>query len=95
MQAAAMGPVAVDKDDVDTVTLERELDIAREQIRAEGKPEEMIEKIAQGKLNKFFKDNTLLNQDFIKDSKMSVRQYIQSNDKELTVSGFKRFALGN
>lgn len=95
MQAAAMGPVAVDKDDVDTGTLERELDIAREQIRAEGKPEEMIEKIAQGKLNKFFKDNTLLNQDFIKDGKMSVRQYIQSNDKELTVSGFKRFALGN
>ncbi|MEX1189444.1 MAG: translation elongation factor Ts [Bacteroidia bacterium] len=95
MQAAAMGPVAVDKDDVDTGTLERELDIAREQIRAEGKPEEMVEKIAQGKLNKFYKENTLLNQEFIKDNKMTVRQYIQSNDKELTVSGFKRFALGN
>jgi len=94
MQAAAMAPVAVDKDDVDTRTLERELEIAREQIRAEGKPEEMVEKIAAGKLNKFYKDNTLLNQEFIKDGKLSVRQYLQSADKELTVTSFKRFALG-
>ncbi|HOY49104.1 MAG TPA: translation elongation factor Ts [Flavobacteriales bacterium] len=95
MQAAAMAPVAVDKDDVDTHTLERELDIAREQIRAEGKPEEMVEKIAAGKLNKFYKDNTLLNQEFVKDNKMSVRQYIQTIDKDLTVTAFKRHALGN
>lgn len=94
MQAAAMAPVAVDKDDVDTRTLERELEIAREQIRAEGKPEEMVEKIAAGKLNKFYKDNTLLNQEFIKDGKLTVRQYLQSADKELTVTNFKRFALG-
>jgi elongation factor Ts len=95
MQAAAMAPVALDKDDVDSSTLERELDIAREQIRAEGKPEEMVEKIAQGKLNKFYKDNTLLNQEFIKDNKLTVRQYVQSIDKELIVTGFKRFAVGN
>lgn len=95
MQAAAMAPVALDKDDVDNDTLNRELDIAREQIRAEGKPEEMVEKIAQGKLNKFYKENTLLNQEFIKDNKQTVRQYVQSTDKELSVNGFKRFALGN
>jgi elongation factor Ts len=95
MQAAAMAPVALDKDDVDTRTLEREMDIAREQIRAEGKPEEMVEKIAQGKLNKFYKDNTLLNQEFIKDGKLTVRQYIASNDKELMAVGFKRIAIGN
>jgi len=95
MQAAAMAPVALDKDDVDSNTLNRELDIAREQIRAEGKPEEMVEKIAQGKLNKFYKENTLLNQEFIKDGKLTVRQYVQSNDKDLTVIGFKRFALGS
>lgn len=95
MQTAAMAPVAVDKDGVDTKTLERELDIAREQIRAEGKPEEMVEKIAQGKLNKFYKENTLLNQEFIKDGKLTVAQYLQSADKELTVTGFKRHALGS
>lgn len=95
MQAAAMAPVAVDKDDVDTSTLERELDVAREQVRAEGKPEEMVEKIAQGKLNKFYKESTLLNQEFIKDNKLSVRQYLQTADKDLTVTGFKRQALGN
>jgi len=95
MQAAAMAPVALDKDDVDSSTLERELDIAREQIRAEGKPEEMVEKIAQGKLNKFYKDNTLLNQEFIKDNKLTVRQYVQTIDKDLMVTGFKRFSVGN
>jgi elongation factor Ts len=95
MQAAAMAPVAVDKDDVDTTTLERELDVAREQVRAEGKPEDMVEKIAQGKLNKFYKESTLLNQEFIKDNKLTVRQYLQQADKDLTVTGFKRRALGN
>jgi elongation factor Ts len=93
MQVAAMAPVAVDKDDVDTKTLEREMDIAREQARAEGKPEEMIEKIAQGKLNKFYKESTLLNQEFIKDNKLSIRQYLQSIDKDLTVTAFKRYQL--
>jgi len=93
MQVAAMSPVAVDKDDVDTTTLERELDIAREQIRAEGKPEDMVEKIAQGKLNKFYKENTLLNQEFIKDAKKTIRQYIQEADKEATVTAFRRISL--
>ncbi len=94
MQVAAMAPVAVDKDDVDTTMLERELDIAREQVRAEGKPEDMIEKIAQGKINKFYKESTLLNQEFIKDNKKTIRQYLQDSDKELTVTGFKRIILG-
>lgn len=93
MQVAAMAPVAVDKDDVDTTTLERELDIAREQVRAEGKAEDMVEKIAQGKLNKFYKESTLLNQEYIKDAKKSIRQYLQDSDKELTVTAFKRIAL--
>ncbi len=93
MQIAAMGPVAVDKDDVDTKTLERELEIAREVIRAEGKSEDMVEKIAQGKLNKFYKESTLLNQEFIKDNKMDIRKYLQSIDKDLTVTAFKRYQL--
>jgi len=94
MQVAAMAPVAVDKDDVDAATLERELEIAREQVRAEGKAEDMVEKIAQGKVNKFYKESTLLNQEFIKDPKKTIRQYLQDSDKELTVTGFKRIALG-
>lgn len=94
MQVAAMAPVALDKDDVDTSLLERELEIAREMIRAEGKPEEMVEKIAQGKIAKFYKEFTLLNQEFIKDNKKSIRQYLQDSDKELTVTGFKRIILG-
>lgn len=93
MQTAAMAPVAVDKADVDTSVLERELEIAREATRAEGKPEDMVEKIAQGKLNKFYKESTLLNQEYIKDNKMTIRQYLQSLNKDLTVTGFKRFSL--
>jgi elongation factor Ts len=93
MQTAAMAPVAVDKDDVDTTTLEREMEIAREQVRQEGKPADMVEKIAAGKLNKFYKESTLLNQEYIKDNKLTIRQYLQSLDKGLTVTGFKRFSL--
>jgi elongation factor Ts len=93
MQAAAMAPVAIDKGDVDQKTLDRELDIAREQIRAEGKPEDMVEKIAQGKLNKFYKDSTLLNQEYFIDNKVTVRQFLQSVDKDLTISAFKRYSL--
>lgn len=94
MQIAAMNPIAVDKDGVDTKTIERELEIAKEQIRAEGKPEEMVEKIAQGKLNKFYKDNTLLNQEFVKDSSKNVAQFLSSVSKDLTVKAFKRVQLG-
>ncbi len=94
MQIAAMAPVAVDKDRVAEDVIRRELEIGKEQARQEGKPEEMIERIATGKLNKFFKENTLLNQAFIKDSKKNIQQYLQSFDKELTVTDFKRLALG-
>ncbi len=94
MQIAAMNPVAIDKDGVDATTLQRELEIAKEQTRAEGKPEEMVEKIAAGRLNKFYKDSTLLNQEFVKDPSKSVAQFLSSIDKGLTVTAFKRVALG-
>ena len=94
MQIAAMNPVAIDKDGVDASTIERELEIAKEQIRAEGKPEEMVEKISVGKLNKFYKDSTLLNQEFVKDSSKTVAQFLNTIDKGLTVTAFKRVALG-
>jgi elongation factor Ts len=94
MQIAAMNPVALDKDGVDATTIERELEIAKEQIRAEGKPEEMVEKIAAGKLNKFYKDSTLLNQEFVKDPSKNVAQFLDGVEKGLTVTAFKRVALG-
>jgi elongation factor Ts len=94
MQIAAMNPVAIDKDGVDASTIERELEIAKEQIRAEGKPEEMVEKISIGKLNKFYKDSTLLNQEFVKDPSKSVAQFLSTIEKGLTVTAFKRVALG-
>ena len=94
MQIAAMAPIAIDKSDVTQETLDREMAIAKEQARQEGKPENMLEKIAIGKVNKFYKESTLLNQDFIKDSKKTVLQYLQGTDKELTITGFKRVALG-
>lgn len=93
MQAAAMAPVALDKEGVTPEMLERELEIAKEQIRAEGKPEDMVEKIAQGKISKFYKESTLLNQEYIKDSKLNVAQYLQSVDKGLTATAFKRYSL--
>jgi elongation factor Ts len=94
MQVAAMSPVAVDKENVTQDVIDREIEIGKDMARQEGKPEDMVEKIAQGKLQKFFKEMTLLNQDFIKDSKKTVRQYIADNDKELAVTGFKRLQLG-
>ena len=94
MQVAAMAPVAVDKGDVDSTTLQREIEIGKEQARQEGKPEEMLEKIAMGKLNKFYKESTLLNQEFIKDNKKTVSQYLGEAEKGLSVTGFKRIALG-
>lgn len=95
MQIAAMNPVALDKADVDTHTIEREMEIAKEQIRAEGKPEEMVEKIAAGKLNKFYKDSTLLNQEFVKDSSKDVRKFLNDTANGLTVTAFKRVQLGS
>ena len=94
MQIAAMNPIAIDKDGVDASIVERELEIAKEQIRAEGKPEELLEKIAQGKINRFYKDNTLLQQDFVKDSSKSVAKVLDEVSKGLTVTEFKRVQLG-
>jgi elongation factor Ts len=93
MQIAAMNPVAVDKDDVPESMIAQEIEIGKEQARREGKPEDMLEKIGQGKLAKFFKESTLLNQEFVKDNKMTIRQYLQSVDKGLTVTAFKRYSL--
>lgn len=95
MQIAAMNPLSIDKDGIDPAVIERELEIAKEQIRAEGKPDHMLEKIAQGKLNRFFKDNTLLQQDFVKDSSKSVAQFLDSVAKGLTINDFKRKQLGS
>ncbi|MCB0619841.1 MAG: elongation factor Ts [Saprospiraceae bacterium] len=94
MQVAAMRPIAVDKDGVDKTTIEKEIEIGMEQARQEGKPENMLENIARGKLNKFFKESTLLNQQFVKDNKMSVADYLKSLDKDLTVTDFKHVTLG-
>ena len=94
MQIAAMSPVAVDKDGVDTAIVEKEIEIGKEQARQEGKPEAMLEKIAMGKLNKFYKENTLLSQSFVKDSSQNVQQYLDSIQKGMTVSAFKRVSIG-
>ena len=93
MQIAAMNPVSIDKDDCPSDIIEKEIEIGKEQALREGKPEAMLEKIALGKLNKFYSENTLLNQEFVKDSKQTISQYLKSSDKELTVTGFKRFGL--
>ena len=94
MQIAAMNPVAVDESQVDKSVIEKEMEIAKAQILAEGKPENMVEKIAQGKLNKFFKESTLLPQAFVKDNSKSVAQYLDSVSKGLTVAEFKRVSIG-
>ncbi|WP_445383163.1 translation elongation factor Ts [Robiginitalea sp. IMCC43444] len=94
MQAAAMNPVALNEEQVDQATIDKEIEIAKDQLREEGKPEAMLDKIAQGKLKRFFKDNTLVNQDFIKDSKISVSQYVKTAGANLEVTGFERVALG-
>ncbi len=94
MQVAAMKPLAVDKDGIDSSVVEKEIEIGKEQARAQGKPEAMLEKIAMGKLGKFYKENTLMNQVFVKDSKSTVAQYLQSLDKDLTVTDFKHVTLG-
>lgn len=94
MQIAAMNPVAVDESEVDKDLIQKELDIAKAQILAEGKPENMVEKIAQGKMNRFFKDNTLMPQAFVKDNAKTVAQYLDSVSKGMTVAAFKRVSIG-
>ncbi|MBP6072409.1 MAG: elongation factor Ts [Flavobacterium sp.] len=94
MQAAAMNPIALNEAGVDASIIEKEVEIAKDQLRAEGKPEAMLDNIAKGKIQRFYKDNTLVNQDYIKDGSMSVAAYIKSVDANLTVTGFSRVALG-
>ena len=94
MQVAAMKPIALDKDGVDSSIVEKEIEIGKEIAMKEGKPEAMLEKIAMGKLNKFFKENTLMNQSYVKDNKKSIEQYLQSVDNDLTVTAFKHVTLG-
>jgi elongation factor Ts len=93
MQVAAMNPIALDKDGVDSRTIEREIEVGKELAIQEGKPADMAEKIAQGRLSKFFKENTLLSQEFIRDNKLTVEQFLNSTEKGLTVTEFKRFSL--
>ncbi len=94
MQIAAMNPVAVDRDGVDATTIERELEVGKEQARQEGKPEAMIEKIAMGKLEKFYKDSTLLNQEFVKDGSKTVAKMLNDTESGLTIKQFRRVQLG-
>lgn len=93
MQAAAMNPVALNEEGVDAATIEKEIEIAKDLLRQEGKPEAMLDKIAQGKIKRFFKDNTLVNQAFIKDSKQTVAQYVKSLG-DVEVTAFSRVNLG-
>lgn len=95
MQAAAMAPVSIDRDDCDPAVIEHERQIGREQARQEGKPEAMLDKIAEGKVNKFLADNTLLNQALVKDNKLTVGAYIKKADAEATVIAYKRFSLND
>lgn len=95
MQVAAMNPVSVDRDSVPQEVIDKELEIAKEVTRQEGKPEDMVEKIALGRLSKFFKESTLLDQVFVKDGKISIREHLQNTDKALTVTEFKRYSLSN
>lgn len=94
MQIAAMNPVAVDEKSVDPTVIARELEIAKEQLAAEGKPADMIEKIAQGKLQRFYKDSTLLHQAFVKDGSKSVKDVLVADDKDLSIVAFRRVQLG-
>ena len=93
MQIAAMNPVSVSKDDVDPKMVEKEIEIGKELARNEGKPEDMLDKIAMGRLNKFFQESTLLSQKFVKNNDQTVLQYLQSLDSGLTVTGFKHVSL--
>jgi elongation factor Ts len=94
MQVAAMKPIALDKKDVPQDVIDKEIEIGKEIARNEGKPEDMLEKIAEGKLNRFFKDSTLLNQVFVKDGKISVADYLKSKNAALTATAFKHVKLG-
>ena len=93
MQIAAMAPIAIDKDVISQEVIDKEIEIAKEKYRQEGKPEAMLDKIAQGSINKWFKDVTLLNQTYVKDGKISIKEFLKQNDSELTVTAFDRYTL--
>ena len=94
MQAAAMNPVALNEEGVDQTIIDKEIEIAKDQLRQEGKPEAMLDNIAKGKIKKFFKENTLVNQAFIKDNKATVSSYVKSVNSDLEVTAFVRVGLG-
>tara|TARA_Y100000590_G_scaffold187274_1_gene213377 strand:- start:1539 stop:2375 length:837 start_codon:yes stop_codon:yes gene_type:complete len=94
MQIAAMNPIAINSDQVDQSVIDKEIEIGKDQARKEGKPEQIIEKIAQGKLQKFFKENTLLNQSFVKDNSLTVESYLAAFSSELSVDKFLRISIG-
>ena len=94
MQIAAMNPIALNKDGVDQTVIDKEIEIGKEQALKEGKPENIVEKIAQGKLQKFFKDNTLLSQPFVKDNSMTIESYLGTFSSELTIDKFLRVSIG-
>ena len=93
MQVAAMNPISVRPDEVPQHIIDQELEIAKDKARQAGKPENLLDRIAQGSLQKYYKENTLLHQEFIKDAKMSIEQYLHTANKELTVVSFKRITL--
>ncbi|MDD3502172.1 MAG: elongation factor Ts, partial [Candidatus Cloacimonetes bacterium] len=93
MQVAAMNPLAVTSDQISEELKEKEMEIARDKAREGGKPEHILDRIAEGSLQKFYKENTLMQQDYVKDSKLTIEEYIKENDKELTVTEFKRVSL--
>lgn len=95
MQATAMAPVSISAADCPADVIEKEREIGREQARLDGKPEAMLDKIAEGKVNKFLKENTLLSQALVKNPKVTVEQFIQEADKEATVVAYKRFSLND
>lgn len=95
MQIASMNPIAIDQQDVPQSVVDKEIEIGKELAIQEGKPADMAEKIAIGRLNKFYKESTLLNQQFVKDNKLSIREYLGQVNKNLTITGFKRFTLNN
>ena len=94
MQIAAMNPIALNKDGVDQSVIDKEIEIGKEQAIKEGKPENIVEKIAQGKLQKFFKENTLLSQPFVKDNSMTIESYLGTFSSDLTVDKFLRVSIG-
>ncbi len=93
MQVAAMNPIALDESGVSQEIIDKEIEIAKEQLRKEGKPEEMLDKIAQGKMRKFYSENTLVNQSYIKDGDVTVKQYVSSDNPDLAVVDFRRYSL--